>query len=174
MSENKARESGIFGFPWFQPCLFSQKRWGAETWPGNIELRVVIGESPKKNSWSSDIGLLRYGTWKTAKIAIFRVSYLSSPMSELHEIFFGDFSLTYIDVVYYSPCMGNLSILRKKTWLKPWKSKNGTFSGLVLWHGWDFGQGHKESLDLWVNVVPHTEFGGLPIKWSWDIWGPNS
>ena len=58
--------------------------------------------------------------------------------------------------------------------LKPWKSKNGTFSGLVLWHGWDFGQGHKESLNVWVNVVPHTEFGELPIKWSWDIWGPNS
>ena len=42
MSENKARESGIFGFPWFQPCLFSQKRWGAETWPGNIELTVSL------------------------------------------------------------------------------------------------------------------------------------
>ena len=48
MSENKARESGIFGFPWFQPCLFSQKRWGTETWPGNIKLTGVIGESPKK------------------------------------------------------------------------------------------------------------------------------
>ena len=48
MSENKARESGIFGFPWFQPCLFSQKRWGAETWSGNIKLTGVIGESPKK------------------------------------------------------------------------------------------------------------------------------
>ena len=32
MSENKARESGIFGFPWFQPCLFSQKWWVVRTW----------------------------------------------------------------------------------------------------------------------------------------------
>ena len=100
MSENKARESGIFGFPWFQPCLFSQKRWGAETWPGNIELRVVIGESPKKISWSSDIGQQRYGTWKTAKIAIFRVPYLSSPMSELHEIFFGDSPFTTLNSIF--------------------------------------------------------------------------
>ena len=32
MSENKARESGIFGFPWFQPCLFSLKWWVVRTW----------------------------------------------------------------------------------------------------------------------------------------------
>ena len=72
------------------------------------------------------------------------------------------------------PCLGTSPFLRKKTWLKPWKSKNATFSGLVLWHGWDFGHGHKESLEDWVSVVPHTEFWNFPIKWSWDIWGPNS
>ena len=141
MSENKARESGIFGFPWFQPCLFSQKRWGAETWPGNIELRVVIGESPKKISWSSDIGQQRYGTWKTAKIAIFRVSYLSSPLSELHEIFFGDSPLTHLNVLFYGSYPGTSPNLRKKTWLKPWNSKNGPFSGLNLRCGWDFRLG---------------------------------
>ena len=68
------------------------------------------------------------------------------------------------------PCLGTSPFLRKKTWLKPWKSKNATFSGLVLWHGWDFGHGHKESLEDWVSVVPHTEFWNFPIKWSWDIW----
>ena len=133
MSENKARESGIFGFPWFQPCLFSQKRWGAETWPGNIELRVVIGESPKKISWSSDIGQQRYGTWKTAKIAIFRVSYLSSPMSELHEIFFWWLSYYTCQFDIPWPCLCTSLFLRKKTWLKPWKSKNATWVTKWYW-----------------------------------------
>ena len=28
---------------------------------------------------------------------------------------------------------------------------------------------HNKSNINWLNVVLHTEFGGLPIKWSWDI-----
>ena len=31
MSDKKARESGIFGFPWFQLCLFSLKWWVVRT-----------------------------------------------------------------------------------------------------------------------------------------------
>ena len=62
------------------------------------------------------------------------------------------------------PCLGTSPFLRKKTWLKPWKSKNATFSGLVLWHGWDFGHGPKEDFGHWVSIVPHTEFGNFPTN----------
>ena len=64
ISKIKAREGANFGFSRFQPCLFSQIWRGSRIWTIKRTLRCVRGESPKKFSWSSDKGLLRYGTLK--------------------------------------------------------------------------------------------------------------
>ena len=138
-----ARESGIFGFPWFQPCLFSQERWGAETWPGNIELTVVIGESPKKfmKFWhrAAEIWDLEDGQNCDFPSLISQQPYVRTSWNFFWWLSYYN---SQFDIPW--PCLGTSPFLRKKTWLKPWKSKNATFSGLVLWHGWDFGHGPKE------------------------------
>ena len=49
MSENKARESGIFGFPWFQLCLFSLKWWVVRTWTIKLLTDLCQRRATKKN-----------------------------------------------------------------------------------------------------------------------------
>ena len=122
----------------------------------------------KKISWGSDVGQHRYGTLNTAKIAIFRVSYLSSPMSELHEIFFGDSPIPTLNSIF----PGHVSAPHRF-----WEKR----------HGWNHGNPKMPlSLALFSDMVgisamairSHwkiglvwfpTEFWNFPIKWSWDI-----
>ena len=89
-SELEAKESGIFlhfWFSWFFPCSFSQNWWGAQTWTIKYHIDFCHRRVTKKNSWSSDVGQLRYVAFKIVNLAIFWVLYLSCPTSELHDFF---------------------------------------------------------------------------------------
>ena len=52
---------------------------------------------------------------------------------------FCDYPMTEVKMVFYGSCPDSSPVLRTMTWLKPWKSKNGTFTALDLLNGWDLG-----------------------------------
>ena len=62
-----------------------------------------------------------------------------TPTTDLHEKNFLDSPMTKVKMVFYGSCPDSSPVLRKVTWLKPWKSKNGTFTALDLLNGWDLG-----------------------------------
>ena len=47
--------------------------------------------------------------------------------------------MTEVEMIFYGLCPDSSPVLRTMTWLKPWKSKNGTFTALDLLNGWDLG-----------------------------------
>ena len=167
MSENKARESGIFGFPWFEPCLFSQKRWGTETWPGNIKLTGVIGESPKKISWSSAVGFQRYDNWKITILAVFQVPYLCCPMSELHAIFLVTL-LLQLSILYSLAMSRHLTVSEKKDMAETMEIQK-CHSGLVFRHGRDFGHGHTWAMTRFESTASKRLFP-LHVNKSSSTW----
>ena len=47
--------------------------------------------------------------------------------------------MTEVKMVFYGSFSDSSPLLRKITWLKPWKSKNYTFTALDLPNGYDLG-----------------------------------
>ena len=64
------------------------------------DIKMCQRRVTKKKSLSSDKGLLRYGTFKRVKIVTFQVLNLSSPLSELYEIFLGDSPMTLLNFLF--------------------------------------------------------------------------
>ena len=67
-------------------------------------------------SWVLDVktlGQLSYKNQRMARLTILKVTYLSCPTSELHEIFLGISPMTEVDMVFYGLCLGTSPILRK-------------------------------------------------------------
>ena len=98
-----------------------EKKKKPKSYSGRLLTASGVGS---KNSWSSDVGQLRYVAQKMAKSTVLKATYLSCPTSELHEFFFGNSPMTEVNMVFYGPCLGTSPVLRKWAWKKPWKSKN--------------------------------------------------
>ena len=141
--EIKGSESAIFGFSWFQPCHLSQNWWGVETWTIKYQMDFSHGRVSKKffmKIWCRpaeiwDFENHEFGTFQSP---ISQLAYIRSSW----KTFFG--TLPWLKSIWYF--MVHVSTphqfwekWHEKWQLKPWKSKNGTFTALDLPNGWDLG-----------------------------------
>ena len=170
ISEIKAREGANFQFSWFQPSPFSQIWWGSRIWTIKRKLRSVIGESPKKKFmkfWqrAAEIWDLKEGqNWDFSK------SYISAALCQNFMKFFLVTLLWHIsNVLFMVHIREPLQIWEKR---HGWNLENPKLApslAFILEMVGISDLDHNKSNIDWLNIVHHTQFGGLPIKWSRDI-----
>ena len=123
----------------------------------------------KKISWSSDKGLLRYGTLNRVKIGIFQSPISQQPFVRTSWNFFGDSPLTNLNILFMVHIREPHQIWEKGLgWNHEyWKlaPSLALISEMVEISDLD----HEGTLNHWDIIDLPYKFGRLPIKWSRDI-----
>ena len=173
--EIKGSESAIFGFPWFQPCHLSQNWWGVETWTIKYQMDFSHGRVSKKffmKIWCKpaeiwDFENHEFGTFQSpiSQLAYIRSSWkifwrLSHDWSLFGILWFMSGLLTSFEK------NDRVETMEIQKWGKMAHSLPLISQTVGIW-----AMTHKDTIDLWVIIVYHSRFGGLPFRGSWDIKG---
>ena len=173
--EIKGSESAIFGFPWFQPCHLSQNWWGVETWTIKYQMDFSHGRVSKNffmKIWCRpaeiwDFENHEFGTFQSpiSQLAYIRSSWkifwrLSHDWSPFGILWFMSRLLTTFEK------NDMVETMEIQKWGKMALSLPLISQTVGIW-----AMTHKGTMDLWVIIVYHSRFGGLPFRGSWDIKG---
>ena len=173
--EIKGSESAIFGFPWFQPCHLSQNWWGVETWTIKYQMDFSHGRVSKKffmKIWCRpaeiwDFENHEFGTFQSpiSQLAYIRSSWKTF-LGLCHD--WSQFGILWF--------MSRLLTNFEKNDMKndSWNHRNPKMAlslPLISQMVGIWAMTHKDTIHLWVIIVYHSRFGGLPFRGSWDIKG---
>ena len=165
----------FYGFSCHFSCHFSQNWWGVETWTIKYQIDFSHGRVPKKffmkiwcrpaeiwdfekcqiHDFQSPIFQLAYirSSWKI----FWRLSHDWSPfgilwfMSRLLTTFEKNDMVETMEIQKWGKMALSLPLISQT---------------VGIW-----AMTHKSTMDLWVIIVYHSRFGGLPFRGSWDIKG---
>ena len=173
--EIKGSESAIFGFPWFQPCYFSQNWWGVRTWTIKYHFDFCHRRVPKKFFMKICCRAAEIWDFEKAKIRDFLrpISQLPYNRSSWKIFLRLSYDRSRNGILWFMS--GLLTSFEKNDMVETMEiqklGKMALSLPLISQTVGIWAMTHKGTMDLWVIIVYHSRFGGLPFRGSWDIKG---